>query len=87
MNLYPKNKVESVNGRRGRVIVQEDRHVLFIQDIPSDTWTIQHNMGKIPTITVMDSGGNKVLVDEEHVDENLVILRSIGAHTGKATLN
>lgn len=86
-NVLDNKGVVSVNGRRGRVEVTEDRNVLYTQTIASDTWTIDHNMGKFPSITVIDSGGNKVIGEEEHVDNNQVILKFNGAFTGKATLN
>lgn len=87
MDIFPGRLIDSVNGQVGKVQVQEDRNVLFIQTTPSDIWTINHNMGKYPNITILDSAKNKVIGEEEHVDENTVILRFIGAFSGKATLN
>lgn len=86
-NTFGNQDVTSVNGRRGRVEVIEDRNVLYTQTTASDTWEINHKMGKYPTITVIDSAGSKVVGDENHIDENTVILTFNGAFTGKATLN
>lgn len=86
-NIFGNQDVTSVNGKRGRVEVIEDRNVLYTQSVASDVWTIEHNMGKYPTVTIMDSAGNRVIGEEEHVDVNTVILTFNGAFTGKATLN
>ena len=87
MNIYAKNRVESVNNRTGRVTVIEDRTLLFEQLIPSSEWHIPHNMGKYPSVTVMDSAGNKVGTEVQYIDENNLIVKTYGAFSGRATLN
>jgi hypothetical protein len=40
-----------------------DKHFAFNQTVSSNTWIINHNLGKYPTIAVTDSGGNVLIPD------------------------
>lgn len=64
-----------------------DKHFTFTQSTPSNTWTITHNLGKHPSITVVDSANNVVEGDYEYIDNNNVVLTFSGAFSGKAYLN
>lgn len=64
-----------------------DLHYVYTQASPSSDWTIQHNLGKYPSITVEDSAGSDVIGDWEYVDVNNVILHFAGGFSGKAYLN
>lgn len=57
------------------------------QAVASDTWHIQHNLNKYPSVQVSDSSGKKFYPAVEWVDENNVIITMNGATTGKAYLN
>ena len=48
---------------------------------------INHNLGKYPSITVIDSGGSEVIGEVEYVDTNNVTLTFSAAFSGKAFLN
>ena len=64
-----------------------DKHFEFEQGIASDTWVIEHNLGKFPSIFVVDSAGNVVEGAERYIDENTIEIRFNGAFKGKAYLN
>ena len=64
-----------------------DKHYTHTQDVVSDIWTIQHNLNKMPSITVIDSAGSEVFGEIDYVDENNVTLTFTGAFSGKAYLN
>lgn len=65
-----------------------DKHFEFEQGIASDTWVIEHNLGKKPSITVVDSADSVIGIFKADYDgENKVTLRFNGAFTGKAYLN
>lgn len=74
-------------GSSGSPAVDGDKHFEFTQDTPSDTWIIDHNLGKDPSVTVVDSAGNVVEGDCEYVNTNKVILSFSNAFSGKAYLN
>jgi hypothetical protein len=64
-----------------------DAHFKFAQEQNSDEWVIEHNLGKHPSVTVVDSGDNIVYAEVEYVDLNNLIIRFNGANSGKAYLN
>jgi hypothetical protein len=60
---------------------------IFEQAIASDTWIIEHNQDKYPSVTIVDSAGN-VFTPAVHYDsENQITVTMNGATTGKAYLN
>ena len=60
---------------------------IFTQNVPSTTWNITHNLGKFPSITVIDTG-NTVVTGEYNYTSNInVILTFSAAFAGKAYLN
>lgn len=60
----------------------------FEQEIPSAVWVITHNLGRNPSIVVVDSAGNAQLPDEvTYNSENQMTVQFISAFAGKAYLN
>lgn len=57
------------------------------QNMPSNTWTINHNLGFYPGITVVDSSGNVVEGSYTYQDANTIIINFSGAFSGKAYLS
>lgn len=53
----------------------------------SDTWNINHNLGKYPSITIVDSAGTMVMGDILYIDENNLQVSFSSAFSGKAYLN
>ena len=70
------------NGRDGHTLTY-----VHEQGIASDTWTIQHNLSKYPSVTLVDSANVKFQGKIEYVDENTCIVYMNGATKGKAYLN
>ena len=64
-----------------------DKHFVFEQGIASDTWVIEHNLNKYPSVSLVDSAGTQFDADVEYNDENTCTIRMNGATTGKAFLN
>ena len=50
-------------------------------------WTINHNMNKKPSVTVVDSANTYVLGEVEYLDNNALVLRFKFPFKGKAHLN
>ena len=67
--------------------IDSDKHFTYDQEVPSDTWVIEHNLGKEPSVSVVDSAGNIVEGDYNYVNTNKVILSFSSAFSGKAYLN
>lgn len=64
-----------------------DATFVHLQGVPSDTWTIVHNLGKYPSVMVQDSAGDEVEGGITYVDFNTVSVTFTGAFSGRAILN
>jgi len=60
---------------------------VFTQNVPSTTWNIQHNLGKFPSITVIDTGNTVVVGEYNYTSNTNVILTFSAGFAGKAYLN
>lgn len=61
----------------------------FVQDNPSLTWEIQHNLQGYPSVTVVDSTVEKEVVEGAvmYIDENTVSVSFTGPTSGEAYLS
>lgn len=59
----------------------------FEQGVASDTWVIEHNLGRNPSVTIVDSSGRIFTPAVQYDNENQVTVTMNGATTGKAYLN
>lgn len=64
-----------------------DKNFVWTQLSASNTWTIAHNLGKFPSVTIVDTGGNELIPDIDYVDANNVVITFAGATSGKAYFN
>lgn len=58
-----------------------------IQSSPLQDWTVTHNLGRFPELTIIGSDGNQLITDVEHVSTNIAIVHFATATTGKAVCN
>lgn len=65
------------------------RHNTFIHDVmvPSKTWDITHNLGKYPSVSVVNSANVWVIGDIQYINENRLIITFSSEFSGKAYLN
>jgi hypothetical protein len=64
-----------------------DKHFVFTQALPSAAWVIQHNLGKFPSITVVDTANTVVYGEYIFNSINQTTLNFSSAFAGKAYLN
>lgn len=64
-----------------------DKHYAHDQMTPSASWTVTHNLGKFPAIMIVDSSGNVVEGNIQHVDTTQAILTFTSAFSGMAYCN
>lgn len=64
-----------------------DRHFTHEQSGASATWTVTHNLGKFPAVTVVDSGGSQVIGSIVHDSINQLTISFSAAFSGKAFCN
>lgn len=53
----------------------------------SREWLVRHNLGKHPSVTVVDSANTVVVGDVEYLDTEGLIIRFTSEFSGKAFLN
>ena len=59
----------------------------FVQQVVSKTWSIEHNMNKYPSVSIVDAGGNVLYTEVEYIDKNNLEVRFVASTSGKAYLN
>ncbi len=66
---------------------KQDKNFYFVQTTATNTWVIVHNLGKYPSVTVIDSAGTEVVGDINYDSLNQITITFSGAFKGSATLN
>ena len=59
----------------------------YEQASASDSWLIVHNLGRKPSVVIVDSADNVFYPAVQYIDLNTVLVTMNGATTGKAYLN
>lgn len=70
-----------------KAIQSTDKHYTHTQASASATWTINHNLGKNPSISAVDSAGTEVIGEVYYVSLNQLIVYFTEPFSGKAYLN
>lgn len=68
-------------------LLNGDKNFIHVQNTPSTTWTITHNLNKKPSITVIDSAGSMITGTLAYVDLNNVTLQFSNPTAGEAIFN
>ena len=64
-----------------------DKHFTFTQSTATNTWNITHNLGKFPSVSVVDSGNTVVYGNIDYTSENALTITFSAAFSGKAYMN
>jgi sulfite reductase alpha subunit-like flavoprotein len=64
-----------------------DKHYTHNQSSAQSTWNITHNLGKFPSLSVVDSSKNVVIGDVQYIDANSLSVTFTAAFSGKAYMN
>lgn len=67
--------------------ITECKSYTHTQNEAAATWYVDHQMGKYPSVTVVDSAGTMVFGDVTYNNENQVTITFTAAFSGKAYLN
>lgn len=86
-DLENQHPISAITGLQEALIEVSDKTFVFEQAIASDTWEITHNLGKKPSVTVVDSADNVFYPAVQYINENKLVVTMNGATTGKAYLN
>jgi ABC-type transport system substrate-binding protein len=60
--------------------------VEFVQNTASDVWTITHNLGYRPSVTLYDTAGDLIFGEVVYPDENTVRVHFSAPTPGGASL-
>lgn len=58
----------------------------FAQDVPSTLWDVQHNLGRLPSVTIIGADGKVELTDVTYIDDTRLRVDFLVATAGKALL-
>ena len=64
-----------------------DLNYVHTQVGASASWSVSHGLGKLPAVSVLDTGDNILIPDVHYVDANNVTLGFAAATSGKAVCN
>lgn len=65
----------------------QDLNYIHYQDVAADTWVITHNLGKMPSVTVVTSAGEQVVGDVQYNSTGKLTIGFANAFAGVAYLN
>tara|TARA_R110000803_G_scaffold68255_2_gene130057 strand:- start:337 stop:1035 length:699 start_codon:yes stop_codon:yes gene_type:complete len=82
-NIFVDKYYDIVNFTFGEAAVTFE----YTQVSPATTWNITHNLGRFPSITVIDTGDTVVTGEYTYIDNNNVTLNFSAGFAGKAYLN
>ena len=88
--LYAKENTMDPETGKYRVLEgggEVDKTFAYTQATPAATWTITHNLGKYPAVSIVDSAGSAVVGDVEYIDDNTVTITFQSAFAGAAYFN
>ena len=69
------------------VVDMGDKNYVHNQPVASITWTVQHNLDKFPSCTMVLSTGQQGYGDVTFIDENNLTITFASAESGKAYIN
>ncbi len=64
-----------------------DKNFIFTQAVPSIEWTINHNMGKFPSVSVVNNNNILMYGNTTYIDKNNLKINFSAGFSGKAYLN
>jgi hypothetical protein len=69
------------------ILSEGDKHYVHTQSTPSATWTVQHNLGKLPAVTTVNNNNIEVKGQIQYTDTNNLTITFSAGFSGKAYLN
>ena len=64
-----------------------DKNYVFVQALPETTWTIQHNLQKFPSVSVVNNNNVLLYGETTYTDTNNLTINFSAGFSGKAYLN
>lgn len=67
--------------------IRGDKHYTHNQGTAATTWNVTHNLGKYPSVKIVDSADNEFEGDIHHINENELQIFFNSPFGGKAFIN
>jgi len=74
-------------GQVTAIVTEKTSTYVYNQLTPSTDWTINHNLNKFPTVTVVDSAGTEVWCEVYYIDSNTIKLQLSAPFSGTVYCN
>jgi hypothetical protein len=68
-------------------VLGKSKTYIHDQGNPSDVWTIEHNLGKFPSVSVVDSANSIVTGEVQYITKHKIKVTFTSGFSGKAYLN
>lgn len=68
-------------------VTVSDKFFVFEQAVASNRWTVEHNLDKYPSVTVVDSAGTIIIGEVAYLSRNSLRITFQSAFSGKAYMN
>lgn len=65
----------------------QDKTYIFTQSVPSVLWSVQHNLGKFPSVTVVNINNVAMYGEIIYIDQNNLQIEFSAGFSGKAYMN
>ena len=82
---------QSINARISGALVTMggglDKYYVHDQSVASATWNVHHNLGKVPSVTIVDSSGTEWQTEIRNIDINNLQILFNHAMSGSAYCN
>lgn len=60
--------------------------VIFEQETPAEDWIIEHNLNRMPLVTIVDDSNTVIVGEVKYIDENNLVIHFSEEVSGKAYL-
>ena len=69
------------------LVSDSDKTFVFTQGVAALVWTVNHNLAKFPSVSVVDTANTGVLSQIDYIDNNNLTITNTAQFAGKAYLN
>lgn len=80
-NDYTTEEKEKLNN------LESDKTYVYTQVFETTEWSIEHNLNKYPSVSIVDNENNQVWAEVQYIDLNTVKVKFSQGFTGKVFLN
>lgn len=81
------NLAETIGTDVKDLYTKTDKALEIKQQIPETIWVLNHNLGKYPSVTIIDSAGEEVFGSVKHDSNSQVTITFSAAFSGSAFFN